>query len=122
LPGEYKAVILSGGLPNAETLRDSDEVISILKLFYKNDLTVAAICAAPIALERAGLLKGRKTTSYPDCIDESACKYMEEDVVVDGRIITSRGAGTAAQFSFTIAKELGFNKIADEVYKAMLYK
>lgn len=122
LPGDYKAVILPGGLPNADTLRDSDEVISILKLFHENGLIVAAICAAPIALERAGLLKGRKATSYPDCIDVTGCKYIEEDVVVDGIIITSRGAATASQFSFTIAKELGFSNMADKVYKAMLYK
>lgn len=121
MPADYMAVILPGGLPNADTLRDNENVISILKMFNEKGLIVAAICAAPKALERAGLLKGKRATSYPGSIDENKCIYVNEAVVVDGNIITSRGAGSAAQFSFSIAKELGLNNIADKVYKAMLF-
>ena len=68
---EYDGVILPGGLPNSHTLRDDERVIAALKKFASDSKIVAAICAAPCALERAGLLVGKEATSYPGCIDET---------------------------------------------------
>ncbi|MBP3393789.1 MAG: DJ-1/PfpI family protein, partial [Lentisphaeria bacterium] len=59
------AVILPGGLPGAENLRDSSEVMEILRKMNADGKVVAAICAAPIALERAGLVRGKTVTGYP---------------------------------------------------------
>lgn len=123
IPGDdYAGVILPGGLPNAHTLRDDDRVIQTVRDFSKQGLLVCAICAAPCVLERAGILKGKRATSYPGCIDESKCDYSEERVVRDGNILTSRGAGTACEFGFSIAKALGYEAKAEDVYRAMIMR
>ena len=72
-PSNFDMVVLPGGLPNATSLRDDDRVIGVLRAFCQQDKYLGAICAAPIALERAGLLQGRIATSYPGCLaDEKA--------------------------------------------------
>ena len=69
---------------------------------------VAAICAAPIVLERAGLLEGRKFTCFPGVEDQIASGEHQTDlVVVDGNIVTSRGAGTALAFAYALVDLLG---------------
>ena len=62
---DYSAIILPGGLPGATNLRDDSKVISLVKEMNKTGKIVAAICAAPIVLERAGVLEGREFTAYP---------------------------------------------------------
>ena len=83
---------------------------------------VAAICAAPIALAKAGVIEGKKVTSYPGFKDELGnVNYVEEDtVVVDGNIITSRGPATALVFGLEILKKLGYEKEAEEIREGML--
>ena len=68
---------------------------------------IAAICAAPIVLDSAGILEGRKTTSHPSVRDNlSSANYSEERVVVDRNIITSRSPGTAMEFAMTLVEVL----------------
>ncbi|MBP3391338.1 MAG: DJ-1/PfpI family protein [Clostridia bacterium] len=119
----YDMVVLPGGLPNATSLRDDDRVIHTLQLFNRQDKWLGAICAAPIALERAGLLRGRKATSYPGCLeDSSACLYLEAPVAVDGKIVTSRGVGTAIAFALQIIELLVSAEKAKEIGKGILYE
>ena len=67
----------------------------------------AAICAAPRVLARAGLLEGRTATSYPGFLDgETGVRYSEQPVVADGKILTSRGPGTAMDFALAIIEAL----------------
>lgn len=117
---DYAGIILPGGLPNAHILRDDSRVIQTVCDFSARGCLVCAICAAPCILEKAGLLKGKRATSYPGCIDEAGCEYSEERIVRDGNILTSRGAGTACDFGFAIVKALGYGDKADAVYRAML--
>jgi 4-methyl-5(b-hydroxyethyl)-thiazole monophosphate biosynthesis len=119
--GPYDLMVLPGGLPNAFTLRDDSRVISYLKKTLANDGKVAAICAAPVALERAGLLDGTKATSFPAMEKElTSADYCEERVVVSGSIITSRGPGTAMEFAFQLVKELFGEDKAREVNQGVL--
>ncbi len=105
---EYDALVLPGGLPGATNLRDDERVIGLVKEAYTSGKIVAAICAAPIVLERAGVLEGRKFTAYPGFEEKiGAGEFSEEFVVKDENVITSRGVGTSLEFAFVIAEALG---------------
>jgi len=118
----YDGVILPGGMPNSTNLRDDERVISFVQTFASAEKIMAAICAAPMALEKAGLLKGIEATSYPDCIDETSCIYRDDvKSVVSGKVITSRGVGTAIDFALTLITELGYADKAKQIAKAILY-
>jgi len=117
----WELVVLPGGMPGSAHLRDSAPVRALLREQHARGGKVAAICAAPIALAAAGLLADRRATSYPTFAAELGCKrYLEEPVVVDGPIITSRGPSTALPFALTLVRELCGAERAAEVARAML--
>lgn len=119
---KFDAVVLPGGMPGAANLRDDQRVLALLKDVVARGGTAAAICAAPIALEAAGLLKGRRATAYPSFRDElaSAAARLDARVVEDGPVVTSAGPGTAIDFALALVARLaGADKAAD-VRKGML--
>jgi len=102
---EYDMIVLPGGMPGAEHLKRDARVIDLLQRFAASGRYTAAICAAPGVLAHAGLLEGRAATSYPGfLVTDSApgLRLREDAVVVDGRIVTSRGAGTAMDFGLAL--------------------
>ena len=117
---EYDMIVLPGGMPGAAHLRDNEQLVSELQRFEETDKKVAAICAAPIALNRAGLLEGRNFTCY-DGVQEQIADghYHKETVVVDGNIITSRGPATALAFAYHLVETLGGD--AKALRDGMLY-
>ena len=105
---EYDLVVLPGGMPGSTKLRDHQDLIASLQEVAKAGKYVAAICAAPIVLERAGLLEGRKFTCFPGVEEQIASGDHQTDlVVVDDNIVTSRGAGTALAFAYALVDLLG---------------
>ncbi len=104
----YDAVVLPGGMPGAATLRDDSRVLAALRQVVDAGGTAAAICAAPIALEAAGLLTGRRATAYPSFRDQlvSASERSDARVVEDGPIVTSAGPGTALEFATALVARL----------------
>lgn len=119
---QYDGIVLPGGLPNAHTLRDDERVIKDVKEFNDQGKLLCAICAAPCVFEKAGIIAGKKATSYPGAINEKSCKYKNKSVSVDGNIITSRGVGTAIDFALAILKALGEGDRAKEIAKGIIYK
>lgn len=118
----YDAVVIPGGIPGATNLRDNKRVIEIVKSLNKEDKLIAAICAGPIVLERAGLIAGKDITSYPGFEDELPdCNYMEASVVKDGNIITSRGPALAGDFAIEIISYLQQDRKIKEFKKGILY-
>ncbi len=112
---EFDMMVLPGGIPGAENLRDSDKVQELVKEFKKDKL-VGAICAAPIALYSAGALDGEEFTCYPGY--EQVIKdanFKEEKVVQSSNVLTSRGPGTAICFALEIVKKL----VGDETYQQL---
>ncbi len=106
--GSYDMVILPGGIPGALNLRDSDKLMEILRAESAAGKWVAAICAAPVALERAGLLDGKNFTAYVGYDKKIAAGYYCEDIVVrDGNLITSRGPATVYAFGYALVDVLG---------------
>lgn len=119
----YDAVIIPGGLPGATNLRDNIQVIDIVKKINKNDRLVAAICAGPIVLERAGVIHGKNVTSYPGFEDDLINGvYIDDNVVRDCNIITARGPALAVDFALEIIKYLIGEEKAEELKKDILYK
>lgn len=117
---EYDAIVLPGGLPGATNLKDN-RVKSFVEELNKSKKIIAAICAAPETLEGFGVLKGKKCTSYPGFIkDRKSIKYVDEIVVKDDNIITSRGPATSIAFSLEIVKELGYEKEANDIKEEMM--
>lgn len=117
--GTLDAIILPGG-PGFGNLEKCDRLMKYVKKFPAEDKFVAAICAAPSILGRAGLLEGKKATCFPGYEGElkGAC-YTAEEAVIDGKIITGRSAGCAVPFSIAIVKAMlgdeAAKKLADNV-------
>ncbi len=119
----YDGVILPGGQPNASTMQKDERVICIVKSFYAKGKLTAAICAAPCVFEKAEILEGKRATSYPECIDPASCaEYVQERVVCDGTVITSRGAGTAIDFGLEILRGIGLSEQAETIRTQILYE
>lgn len=116
----YDMVILPGGYGGASALRDSDLVMEILREMDKAGKFVCAMCAAPIALERAGLLSGRSYTAYMGYDKKiSQGTYLEDKVVADGNLVTSRGPATAYAFAYRLVELLGGDSL--KVKRRMAY-
>ncbi|WP_312906707.1 DJ-1 family glyoxalase III [Tissierella praeacuta] len=118
----YDAVIIPGGLPGATNLRDNHKVIDIVKKANRNGKLVAAICAGPIVLEKAGVIHGKNVTSYPGFEDELMSGiYIDDSVVRDCNIITAKGPALAVEFAIEIMRYLLGEEKVDELKKDILY-
>ena len=113
----FDMVVLPGGLPGASHLQKDARIIQLLQTTAEQGGYVAAICAAPKVLVQAGLLNGKQATSFPGIIDKNPAenmRYLNQAVVEDGNIITSKGPGTAMDFTLTlIARLMGESKRAE---------
>ncbi|XP_018329997.1 protein/nucleic acid deglycase DJ-1 [Agrilus planipennis] len=123
--GPYDVVVLPGGLQGAKNLGANEAVGAILKEQEKSGRLIAAICAAPaLVLKAHGIAEGRNVTSYPSFEKELTSNgkyhYSQEKVVVDGNITTSRGPGTALDFSLSLVSQLMGKEKASEIAKALL--
>ena len=115
---DFDMIVLPGGLPGADHLRDDDRVQAIIKRHAQAGRYIGAICAAPRALASAGLLSGRKATCYPgalDAVDDDSIELSDEATVIDGNVITSRGPGTAMDFALSLIELLEGREKRDEV-------
>ena len=116
------ALILPGGA-GSWVLRDTPEVIHLVKKMHEAGKLVAAICAAPIVLARWGQLRGRRAVCYPDMEGDlrGALPQMEELVVVDGKLITGRAAGSAFDCGMALGAALAGPERAREVRHGIHY-
>jgi len=104
---DFDLVALPGGMPGAQHLKDDPRIAAIIRRQHGAGRPVAAICAAPMVLDAAGVLAGRRATSYPGFLDGAASVQVVGDaVVVDRGVITSRGPGTALDFALALVEQL----------------
>lgn len=115
--------VLPGGLPGTTHLAESHELAGILKNAAAAGKYVAAICAAPSVLGGLGLLDGKKATCYPGFEDKlTGAHCVTDNVVTDKNIITSRGMGTAIEFSAQLIALLKDEKTAEDLKKSIMFK
>lgn len=109
LKNAYDMVVLPGGLPGATNLAQDDRLMMRIKEMAAAGRYVCAICAAPAALHKAGVIGGKKVTSYPGFLDKASAPdftYTGAAVEIDGKVITSRGPGTAIDFALALVETL----------------
>ena len=119
---EEDLIILPGGLKGTENLYNNEKVLKYVKE-AASVASIAAICAAPSILGKLGLLKKIKACCYPGFekfLEEA--EISNENVVISKNIITSKGAGTAQQFSFKIIEYLVNKNKAEEIEKEVQWK
>jgi len=117
---DWDMVVLPGGLSNAHLLRDDADVKTVVERLRAESKTIAAICAAPTALAAYGITKGKRVTSYPAFRSDMqelqpSSEYVDDAVVEDGFLITSRGAGTAVVFALSLIARLCGAEKAEEI-------
>ncbi len=118
LARDFDLIALPGGLPGAEHLRDDARVQALLKRMAAAGRYTAAICAAPMALAQAGLLDGKQATAYPGVLDSlklANTRGSGDAVVVDGKVVTSQGPGTAMDFALTLIELLKGTRVRQQV-------
>lgn len=115
-------LVIPGGMPGTKYLEKYKPLTELLTDFYQNGGKVAAICAAPGIFERLGFLKGRNATSYPSVMEQlKSARTSLEPVVVDGNVTTSRGLGTAIDFSLSLIGQLEGSAKAEEIAESVVY-
>ncbi|MDR3163066.1 MAG: DJ-1/PfpI family protein [Helicobacteraceae bacterium] len=117
---EYDLVVLAGGGKNADSLGEDKQAQTLIKRQFAAGKLVAAICAAPLALHRAGAIKG-EYTCFSGCEQTIGDGYVQKNVVENGNVITSRGPGTAGEFALALAAALYGKETADKLKKGMYY-
>lgn len=116
---DFDALVLPGG-PAAKTLREEPRVLRAVQRAAASGKWVAAVCAAPTVLEAAGVLAGKRATVYPGNSLPSA-QLVDERVVEDGKIVTSRGPGTTMAFALKLVERLSGAEVAQQAGERLLF-
>ena len=122
-PEKSDILVLPGGMPGVTYLGEHEGLTKLLVKFAKEGKEVAAICAAPSILGKLGIVKGKKATVYPGMEEllKGADVVVDREVVTDGNITTSRGAGTAIPFALRLIEILSGPEMAQKVSRGIVY-
>lgn len=116
LTHEFDMLVLPGGQPGTNNLKADVRIIGLVKKMVAEGKYVTAICAAPSVLAAAGVLDGKRATSFPGALDAyPEVQQQRAAIVEDGKLITSRGPGTAMDFALTLIERMVSKATRDEV-------
>ena len=120
-PADLSMVVLPGGMPGTNNLDAAPAVDAYLRLAAERDAYIAAICAAPMVLGKRGLLRGKRAVCYPGFEEHlaGATLAVGSAVVTDGKRITAKAAGYAAEFAYALIGELAGDDAAQRVRDAV---
>jgi DJ-1 family protein len=117
----HDLLVLPGGKDGTDAFCRNPDVQHILQVFDAGNKPIAAICAAPLALEAAGILRDRCYTCYPGVEAQiQGGQHMRDTVVIDGNLITSQGPGTSFAFALALVELLENKKAADQLRRQMV--
>jgi protein deglycase len=120
-PTTFDLIVLPGG-PGTYKLKEDPRIADMLKQHAQAGKLTAAVCAAPLVLSEAGLLEGKKATSFPSVKEQlQVGEYLPVPVVVDGQIVTGRGPGTAMAFALKLVEIMMGEAAATKLAKDMVY-
>jgi len=120
LKQDFDLIALPGGMPGMTHLKNDPRILGLLKAMAEQGKYTTAICASPAVLAEAGLLKGKRATSYPGFLDNVPNVGMDDSAVVrDGKVVTSRGPGTAMDFALELVEILAGKPKRDDVEAAL---
>ena len=123
IDGEYDGIIIPGGLKGVENILNKEKAIELVIQMYNAGKLVAAICAGPLVLEKAGVLNGKDFTVYPGLENKILTgNYKKKGTVVIGNIITAAGPIYAGKFAFKIVKYLLGSEASDKLEQEVLKK
>lgn len=114
----FDMITLPGGLPGADNLDRDPRIHQLLQKMQQEGRYTTAICAAPRVLANAGILNGKRATGYPghlERLQRGDIELVDQAVVMDGKVITSRGPGTAMEFALCLIEQLGGKTLREEV-------
>jgi 4-methyl-5(b-hydroxyethyl)-thiazole monophosphate biosynthesis len=118
---DFDCLVLPGGNPGYINLGKSKKVLELVKEFDSQKKHIAAICAAPSILAKAGILDDKKATIYPG-MEREIPRPRHGKVIVDGHVITSQGPGTAFDFALEIVRNLVGKSQAEQLKKELVYE
>jgi protease I len=107
-PEEFDALVLPGGVMNPDKLRVNSEAVEFVRNFYVSDKPIAAICHGPWTLIEAGVVDGKRMTSYPSIktdLMNAGARWVDEEVVVDNGLVTSRSPKDLDAFNDKMVEE-----------------
>lgn len=117
---KIEAIVLPGGMPGATNLKNSKTVLKALNYCIENKKIIAAICAAPLVLGEAGMLKGKTAVCYPGFENRlNGANILDEPVCVDENIITAKGPGASFMFALKIVEILSGKKVVDKIKSSL---
>jgi len=111
-PGDYDALVLPGGVANPDQLRLSPDAITFIREFAREDKPIAAICHGPWTLIDADLVKAKHVTSWPTLrqdLTNAGAEWTDDEVVIDGKLVTSRKPDDLPAFNQALLKELSIS-------------
>ena len=109
-PDEYAALVLPGGVINGDFVRADADAVAFVTAFFDSGKPVAAICHAPWVLAEADVVRGRRMTSWPSLqtdLRNAGAEWVDEEVVIDGNLITSRNPDDLDAFGAAIVEQFG---------------
>lgn len=120
---EFDMLLLPGGQPGTNKLNEDHRIHALIKRLDHAGNYIAAVCAAPLVLATAGVLDGKRATCYPGTLDSASwpsINLSNEPVVIDGKVLTSRGPGTAMDFALSIIEVLTDKATRDQVESGLV--
>ncbi|MDN4059407.1 type 1 glutamine amidotransferase domain-containing protein [Massilia sp. YIM B02769] len=118
VPADFDALVLPGGEENPKALRKDADSVAFVREFYAQDKPLAAICHGPWVLIDAGIAESKNLTSYPEIQDDmrkAGAEWIDQEVVIDGKLITSRKPDDIPAFNEALLKELRVDPQAADV-------
>jgi 4-methyl-5(b-hydroxyethyl)-thiazole monophosphate biosynthesis len=104
-PSEFDVLMIPGGGPGVERLLKEPRFLETIREFSRAGKWIGAICAAPLTLQAAGILQGKRVTCHPAVAASlTATPRLDDRVVVDGHLVTSQGPGTSMEFALTLVR------------------